>query len=79
MKISYEQTVTLYEHKRNGMRDMQAKVHEAREKQYLLVKAPPGFGQVEGDADVCTLQPQKQAGNQESCGVSARDFYRQEF
>lgn len=44
MKISYEQTGRSTNTNEMGMRDMQAKVYEAREKQYLLVKAPPASG-----------------------------------
>ncbi len=44
IRISYEQTGKSANTDALGMRDMQAKVYAAREKQYLLVKAPPASG-----------------------------------
>ncbi len=44
VNINYEQTGLSTGTNPLGMREMQAKVYEAREKQYLLVKAPPASG-----------------------------------
>ena len=44
VNINYEQTGASTGTNPLGMREMQAKVYEAREKQYLLVKAPPASG-----------------------------------
>lgn len=44
VNINYEQTGASTGTNSLGMREMQAKVYEAREKQYLLVKAPPASG-----------------------------------
>lgn len=43
-QITYQQTGAATNTNELGMRDMQAKVYEARAKQYLLVKAPPASG-----------------------------------
>lgn len=43
-QITYQQTGAATNTNGLGMRDMQAKVYEARNKQYLLVKAPPASG-----------------------------------
>lgn len=42
--ITYQQTGAATNTNEMGMRDMQAKVYEARNSQYLLVKAPPASG-----------------------------------
>lgn len=42
--ITYQQTGAATNTNELGMRDMQAKVYEARNSQYLLVKAPPASG-----------------------------------
>lgn len=42
--ITYQQTGSASNTNELGMREMQAKVYVAREKQYLLVKAPPASG-----------------------------------
>ena len=42
--ITYQQTGTASNTNELGMREMQAKVYEARNSQYLLVKAPPASG-----------------------------------
>ena len=44
VNINYEQTGLSAGTNALGMREMQAKVYEARDKQYLLVKAPPASG-----------------------------------
>ena len=44
VNINYEHTGLSTGTNPLGMREMQAKVYEAREKQYLLVKAPPASG-----------------------------------
>ena len=44
VNINYEQTGASTGTNSLGMREMQAKVYEAKEKQYLLVKAPPASG-----------------------------------
>lgn len=44
VNINYEQTGLSSGTNALGMREMQAKVYEARSKQYLLVKAPPASG-----------------------------------
>ena len=44
VNINYEQTGLSTGTNALGMREMQAKVYEARDKQYLLVKAPPASG-----------------------------------
>lgn len=44
VNIQYEQTGLSSGKNALGMREMQAKVYEARSKQYLLVKAPPASG-----------------------------------
>ena len=42
--ITYEQTGRSTNTNELGMREMQAKVYECKDKQYLLVKAPPASG-----------------------------------
>ncbi len=42
--ISYDQTGNSTTTNKLGMREMQAKVYDARDKQYLLIKAPPASG-----------------------------------
>ena len=42
--ISYEQTGLSTNTNELGMREMQARVYEKRNEQYLLVKAPPASG-----------------------------------
>lgn len=44
INITYEQTRAATNTNELGMREMQAKVYEARDEQYLLVKAPPASG-----------------------------------
>ena len=44
VNINYEQTGASTGTNSLGMREMQAKVYEARDKQYILVKAPPASG-----------------------------------
>lgn len=43
-QITYQQTGAATNTNELGMRDMQAKVYEARDNQYILVKAPPASG-----------------------------------
>ena len=42
--ITYEQTGRSTNTNKLGMREMQAKVYECKDKQYLLIKAPPASG-----------------------------------
>ena len=42
--ITYEQTGRSTNTNEMGMREMQARVYEKRQEQYLLVKAPPASG-----------------------------------
>ena len=44
VNINYQQTGTASNTNEFGMREMQAKVYDARNNQYLLVKAPPASG-----------------------------------
>ena len=44
VKVNYEQTGKSKSTNNFGMRDMQEKAYEARDAQYLLLKAPPASG-----------------------------------
>ena len=44
INITYEQTKTATNTNELGMREMQAKVYEARNSQYILIKSPPASG-----------------------------------
>jgi len=44
VNISYAQTGKATNTNELGMREMQAKAYEARNKQYILLKAPPASG-----------------------------------
>ena len=44
VEVKYEQTGASKSTNEFGMRDMQEKAYEARDAQYLLLKAPPASG-----------------------------------
>src|SRR5690554_4763254 len=44
MTVNYKQTGKSSNHNAMGMREMQARAYEARDAQYLLLKAPPASG-----------------------------------
>ena len=44
VKVTYNQTGESTKTNPMGMRDMQARAYEARDAQYLLLKAPPASG-----------------------------------